>query len=111
MPERNEKPRLLKNPVEIIHLNKAMTTEEAKAELDHRDFRPATLLELLLLVETDPAIRKRFTVAALGTDCRVYGKDHAPYFERDDRSNVLRMFFGAYPNTWDASVRFAAVRK
>lgn len=96
--------------MELVHFDRAMTSEEVLAELDRKGLRPATLPELLAFGAKYPEKQREFPVVALASVWRnwVAGR-RVPYLWSlaDGRGLDLDWL----DSGWDEHYRFAAVRK
>ena len=96
--------------IELVHVNRDISTKDAQKELDRMGFRPAELHELLAFGAKYPEVQREFPILALGSvwqdldDDRRYACLHGVGSER---GLYLRWFGG----DWDDVCRFAAVRK
>jgi len=94
--------------IELVHYDRAMSSEDVIHDLDQRGLRPATLLELLAFGAKYPEKQREFPIVALGSVWR---------YCRGDRCVVsLRSFdFGrgldlhCWAGRWVGRYRFAAV--
>lgn len=96
--------------IELVHLDRDISTDDALVELDKRGLRPANPAELLAFGATFPEVQREFPVIALGQ------------FWRDPRGyrNVVCLggdgskrhaFLGWTGRGWFRDCRFAGVRK
>jgi len=96
--------------IELVHLNKMVSTEDVLAELERRGFRPANLAELLALGATYPDTQRQFPIIALGSVWQhPYGHRSVPCLYEDDGKRGLNLDWIGYD--WHARCRFAVVRK
>ncbi len=96
--------------VELVHFNRAISTDDALTELKKQGLRPAELHELLALGRERPDLQRGFPVVALGSLWQSrFGYRFAPCLGRDGSERDLYLYWVAYD--WDEISRFAAVRK
>ncbi|MBI2625010.1 MAG: hypothetical protein HYW70_01605 [Candidatus Nealsonbacteria bacterium] len=98
--------------VHLVHfdLDRQIGSNEAIGKLDIMGFRPAELLELLVLGAAYPELQRQFPIVALGsvsqspTDSR-----YVPFLS----SNICdrHLCLGWFDHSWFKDCRFAAVRK
>ena len=95
--------------IELIHLNRIISSDEAVKELDRVGLRPAKAHELLAFGAKYPEIQREFPIVALGSVWRDSDDDRRVVFlgrdgaERDANLNW-------FENDWNDNCRFAAVR-
>lgn len=96
--------------IELVHLNKRVSSDDAITELKKRGLRPATIPELLAFGAKYPNEQKKYPIVALGSVWRFLGGSHVTYLWYDVNEYYLR-----YLNTrwlgrdWSECCRFAAV--
>ncbi len=96
--------------IELIHFDRAMTSEEVLAELDRRGLRPATLPELLAFGAKYPQKQREFPIVALASVWRYWvGGRRVPYLWSNAVERSLDLDW--LDLRWGAHCRFAAVRK
>lgn len=96
--------------VELIHLNRVVSTSEALRELDKAGYRPAELHELLAFGEKYPELQRKFPVVALGSVWQDrLGSHDVPYLDRYGSRRHLHLIW--IESVWGEVYRFAAVRK
>ncbi|PIR97979.1 MAG: hypothetical protein COT89_01875 [Candidatus Colwellbacteria bacterium CG10_big_fil_rev_8_21_14_0_10_42_22] len=96
--------------VELIHLNRSVSTDDALKELDKMGMRPAELHELLALGQMYPELQREFPVVALGSVWQnPNGNRYVSYLSRDDSERNL--YLDWFEVDWYGFFRFAAVRK
>ena len=96
--------------VELMHLDRDISTEDALREMDAHGYRPADLHELLAFGEKYPEIQREFPVVALGSVWRSRaGSRYVPSLDGDGTERDLGLEWDA--RDWDAGCRFAVVRK
>ncbi len=96
--------------IELVHLDRDISTDDALVELDKRGLRPANPAELLAFGATFPEVQREFPVIALGQFWR---------YPFGGRVVVCLVRFGGkrfadlrWPdNDWARRCRFAGVRK
>ena len=96
--------------VELVHLDKVVTTKEVLAELDRLNLRPANIEELLAFGAKHPELQKQFPIVALGSvwrDSDGYRLVPCLGWLGSERDLGLRWFGCA----WSGYYRFLAVRK
>ena len=94
----------------LFHFNRNISSEDAISEMDKAGYRPATLMELLVLGFLFPELQKQFPIIALGSFWRNACDDrYVPYLSVDgsERWLDLRWFWG----DWIAYYRFLGIRK
>ncbi|MBW2579011.1 MAG: hypothetical protein JRE38_13255 [Deltaproteobacteria bacterium] len=97
-------------PLELVHFNREMTTDQALEELDKQDFRPATIEELLAFGATYLEIQREFPIVELGSVWRDQrGMRRAAYLHREGPRRSLHLYW--IESNWYGSYRFLAVRK
>ena len=96
--------------LELVHLNRTVSSNEAIAELKQKGLRPATIHELLAFGATYPEEQRKYPIVALGSVWQRWdGYRFVPYLSSDgDRRGLDRSFFGG---GWRAGCRFLAVRE
>ncbi|MFH0857642.1 MAG: hypothetical protein V1848_02745 [Candidatus Magasanikbacteria bacterium] len=100
-------------PLELVHLNKVVSSNMVLVHLDANGMRAATVEELLAFGATYPEIQRKFPVVALGSPNLWPGCScPLPYltsgrFERELKLNWR--WFGIL--SWYEDCRFLAVRK
>lgn len=96
--------------VELVYLNRAVSTDEALAELDRMGFRPAELKELLVLGAEQPELQREFPIVALGSVWQYPDGDRrCAYLGRYADGRDLDLYW--LGRDWYGHCRFAAVRK
>ena len=96
--------------VELIHLNRFVSTDEVLRELDKMGMRPADIREGLALGETHPDIQREFPVVILGSvwqDSR--DGRYVPCLRGHGSERHLNLLW--VEQDWSEVCRFAAVRK
>lgn len=96
--------------LELVHLNKAASSEAVLAHLEANGMRPATVEELLAFGVTYPEIQREFPVICLGSSwVGPLGFRCVPCLGRDGSGRYLCLdWFGI---GWGDCCRFLAVRK
>ncbi len=95
---------------ELIHFGKTMNTVNVLKELDRREYRPATLQELLAFGAKYPEKQREFPIIALGSVWTYSGGSRiVPCLDGDDSRRRLRLDW--YGRDWSGSCRFLAFRK
>lgn len=96
--------------LELVHLNKSVSTEDVLAHMEANGLRPATLVELLAFGAKYPELQREFPICALGSSWVLRdGSRYVPYLGRDDSKRFLNLRWFDYD--WDGYGRFLAVRK
>lgn len=96
--------------IELVHLNRNVTSDEAYAELDKQGLRPADLPELLAFGAKYPDKQREFPIVALGSVWRnSNGYRGVPCLHRGGSKRRLGLRW--LENGWYAFYCFAAVRK
>ena len=96
--------------VELIHLNKVISTKDALREHDMMGYRPAELHELLVFGEKYPDVQRKFPIVALGSVWQSRSGDRSvPYLDGDGSERILLLYW--FEIDWRGIYRFAAVRK
>lgn len=96
--------------VELIHLERYVSTEGALRELDKMGYRPAELHELLAFGEKYPDVQREFPVVAPGSVWQYPGGARGvPCLFRHGSGRSLRLDWVGLD--WGGLCRFAAVRK
>ena len=102
--------RKTESEVELVHLKRRVSTDEALEELDRMGCRPAELRELLAFGEKYPDVQREFPVVALGSVWQdPGGYRNIPYLYRDGSNRDLLLYWVG--DDWSELCRFAAVRK
>ncbi|MBU4314955.1 hypothetical protein KJ673_00955 [Patescibacteria group bacterium] len=96
--------------IELVHLNKVVSSKEALAYMEANGLRPATIEEQLAFGATYPEVQREFPVVGLGSSW-VYrnGVRHAPCLYGYGSYRKLDLYW--YDDDWSESYRFLAVRK
>lgn len=96
--------------IELVHLDRDISTDDALAELDKRGLRPANPAELLAFGATFPEVQREFPVIALGQYWRHPDGDRGVvYLVRS--GSKRRASLGWADDGWPRRCRFAGVRK
>lgn len=96
--------------LELIHLNKMISSEDVLAYLEKNGMRPATIAELLAFGATHPEVQREFSIICLGSSWVDSDGDRLVpclYGGGSGRGLSLRWFVGG----WNVHCRFLAVRK
>ncbi|MDD2354362.1 MAG: hypothetical protein PHH52_02255 [Patescibacteria group bacterium] len=94
----------------LFHFNRGISSDDVISEMDKAGYRPATLMELLVLGFLFPELQRQFPIVALGSVWHsARGSHHVPYLSVDgsERSLYLLWFGG----DWGPHCRFLGVRK
>lgn len=96
--------------VELIHLNRVVSTDEAIRKLDQMGYRPIELRELQALGEQYPDLQRKFPIVELGSVWR--DSDGNRYVASLDGSvSGRRLTLNWVEVDWDEDFRFGSVRK
>ena len=96
--------------VELIHFNRAISSEEAIREMDKMGYRPAEACELLAFGAKYPDVQREFPIFALGSVWRVLdGVRSVVCLLRGGDLRDANLYW--FVNSWFDDCRFAAVRK
>ena len=96
--------------IELVHFNRAISTEDALRELDRMGMRSAELHKLLAFGEKYPDVQREFPIVALGSVRQ--GRDghrFVPCLDGNGSGRDLRLHW--IEGDWSDFYRFAAVRK
>lgn len=97
--------------VELLHFNRAISTDEASVEMDRQSYRPANFEELTAFGEQYPDEQRKYPIIALGSVFVGPGDHRASpflYYGSDARRGLgLRW----HDFDWGGSCRFLVVRK
>jgi hypothetical protein len=99
--------------LELVHLNKVVSSAEVEAYLIENGMRAATIKELLAFGATYPDVQREFPVIALGaTWIDQYGGCYAPYLDVVGSERHLDLSEDIWDvRHWAEHYRFLAVRK
>jgi hypothetical protein len=96
--------------LELVHLDKAVSTEAVLAHMDANGLRPARIEELLAFGVTYPGIQREFPLISLGSVWRSsHGFGPVPYLSGHGGGRYLHLQH--YVKEWLNGCRFLAVRK
>ena len=95
--------------LELIHFDRAISSEDALAELDTMGFRPANLEELLAFGAKYSEEQRKYPIVALGSVWRRLGDRYVPILWDDSNGRRLRLRW--FAGAWYSGYRFLAVRK
>lgn len=94
----------------LFHFNRDISSEDVISEMDKAGYRPATLMELLVLGILFPELQRQFPVVALGSVWRdAHAYRHVPFLGVSDSERAL--YLGWFASGWGARFRFLGVRK
>ncbi|MCD4693745.1 hypothetical protein K8R62_00060 [bacterium] len=96
--------------LELVHLNKTVSSEDVLIYLEKNEMRPATVAELLAFGATHPEVQREFSIICLGSSW-VDSDGHrlVPYLLRDGSKRYLNLHWFDYDCL--EYCRFLAVRK
>ena len=100
----------IRGKVELIHLHKGISSEDAIKEMYEKGYIPANILELVQFSIDNPEKQREFPIVALGSVWQCpngYRLVTCLYRGVSERSLDLAWFGGG----WGSSYRFAACRK
>jgi hypothetical protein len=92
--------------VELVKLNRSISSGDACTQIDSIGFRPATIEELLAFGTKFPWFQQEFAIYALGSVSNIGGANHVPCLSLDG----LFLQYSVFPRL-SGSFRFLAVRK
>jgi hypothetical protein len=96
--------------LELVHLNKAVSSEEVLAHLEANGLRPATIEELLAFGAIYPEIQRKFPIVCLGSFWVDPSGIHVvPYLGKGGSNRRLNLLW--FVSVWGDYCRFLAVRK
>ncbi len=94
----------------LFHFNRDISSGDAISEMDKTGYRPATLMELLVLGFLFPEMQRQFPIVALGSLWRIAGSFRVvPSLGVGGSRRELDLHW--FDNDWDAHSRFLGVRK
>jgi hypothetical protein len=96
--------------LELVHFNKAVSSEDALSFLEANGMRPATVEELLAFGAAYPEIQREFPIICLGSSW-VYpgGGRRVPGLDGGGSERGLNLSW--FDSGWDVDCRFLTVRK
>jgi hypothetical protein len=100
--------------LEVVHLNKSLTTEQVLSELDHLGFRPAKLRGLLTYGAKNSEERRNYTIVALGSGfVDSDGDREVPCLPEGSDGRKLGLRWNRQDGEWRWAddTRFLAIRK
>jgi len=96
--------------LELVHLNKYISSDDAIAEIKQRGFRPAKIEELLAFGEKYPEEQRKYPIVTLGSVWQHwYGGRSVPYLYRHDGRRGLDL--NCFEYVWNEDCRFLVVRE
>jgi len=101
----------IKVSTKLFHFNRDISSEDAISEMDKAGYRPATLMELLVLGFLFPELQRQFPVVALGSvwrDANLYRYVPCLFVSGSERRLGLFRFGGS---GWRARCLFLGLRK
>lgn len=96
--------------IELVHLDRDISTDDALVELDKRGLRPANPAELLAFGATFPEVQREFPFIALGQFWRDPNGNRRVVF-LDGSGSLRRALLYWTGRDWHRFCRFAGVRK
>ncbi|NCU43062.1 hypothetical protein EOL72_01780 [Candidatus Falkowbacteria bacterium] len=94
----------------LFHFNCGISSDDVISEMDKAGYRPATLMELLVLGFLFPELQRHFPIVALGSVWHgAIGGGHVPYLDVDGNERGLDLYW--FGIDWGAHCRFLGVRK
>ncbi len=93
---------------ELFHLDCTISSENVLIEMDKKDYRPATIHELLAFGVSYPDVQREFPIVALGSVAEVDGDRYVACLDRDDSVRDLGLDW--FDDGWPRRYRFLAVR-
>ena len=93
----------------LFHFGKTMSSEAVIAQMDAEGYRPATIWDLLGLVQKEPDLQRKFAIVALGSELGIGVARHVAVLCRGVAGRGLGL--GGFDGGWAGSNRFLAVRK
>ncbi len=94
----------------LVHLNRAISSDDAVRELDKMGYAPAKIEDLLALGASYPELQRQFPIVALGSVWRrLLGHRHVPCLWSYTAERYLRLHW--LEGDWREDHRFLAVRK
>ena len=94
---------------QLIHFNRAISSDDAEKELDKMGLRPGTSDELLAFGATFPDVQRQFPIVELGSVAEIGSYRHVLCLDRDGAERYLRLDDRDYG--WDEACRFLAFPK
>jgi hypothetical protein len=94
----------------LFHFNRSISSDDAISEMDRAGYRPATLMELLVLGFILPGLQRQFPIVALGSIwLSADGHRYVPCLGVGDGKRGLDLDW--FDSVWRACCRFLGVRK
>ena len=94
----------------LFYFNRDISSDDAISEMDKAGYRPATLMELLVLGFLFPELQRQFPIVALGSVWRNANVNrYVPCLSAGNSRRGLNL--GWLDSNWDACCRFLGVRK
>lgn len=94
----------------LFHFNRDISSDDVISEMDKSGYRPATLMELLVLGILFPELQRQFPIVALGSIWHDgFDYRHVPYLNVFGSRRGLNLC--GFDGGWDAHDRFLGVRK
>jgi hypothetical protein len=95
--------------LELIQLNRAISTNMVIREIDKSGYRPAEIRELLAFGESYPKVQYECCIAALGSIWKSQYSCYVPYFYRDGLKRNIGIRW--IEHEWQKLSQFAVVQK
>lgn len=93
-----------------FHFNRDISSDDVISEMDKAGYRPATLMELLVLGFLFPELQRQFPIVALGSVGHDASDDrYVP--DLDVYGGKRGLYLDWFDCDWDARCRFLGVRK
>lgn len=94
--------------VELVHLNRTVSSEEAMKEIEQRGTRPAMLEELLAFRTTYLDVHYKHPIIALGSFVVLSGDRYVPILLPDDAEYEFQLY--EWDSLWSDKYQFLVVR-
>lgn len=96
----------------LFHFNRDINSEDATSKMDKAGYRPATLMELLVLGFLFPELQRQFPIVALGSVWRRAWDDRGvPDLSVSGSKRKRKLSLIWLGSDWGADYRFLGVRK
>lgn len=98
--------------LEVVHLNKELTTDQVKAELEKRGYQLEGLRSLLIYGKANPEEQRRYPIVALRSGwVNPYGNRNSPCLDGAGAKRGLDLSWNGPQDPWDRHYRFLVSRK